>query len=83
MQIDPTEEMRRAATEEINEKKLDREAMEKLHGQVWDTEELRRDFDVQSFLAPLCIVRRKSDGALGSLFFQHEPRFYYGFEEDE
>jgi hypothetical protein len=26
------------------------------------------------------VVRRRSDGVKGSLYFQHNPRFYYGFE---
>ena len=31
-------------------------------------------------MAPLVVVRRKSDGVKGSLMFQHSPRFYFGFE---
>ena len=27
----------------------------------------------------LVMVRRRSDAVLGTLFFQHEPRFYFGF----
>ena len=27
------------------------------------------------------IVTRKSDGVVGSLEFQHMPRFYWGFKE--
>lgn len=82
MYTDPTENERRAMAQEINERALDREALEKAHGQVWNTEELRRDFEVQGFLAPFCIVHRRSDGAVGTLSFQHDPRFYWGFEED-
>jgi hypothetical protein len=39
-------------------------------------------FEVLGFMAPLVVVRRRSDGARGSLYFQHDPRFYYGFEAD-
>ena len=49
------------------------------HGQVWDTQELRRDFEVVGFLAPLVVVRRRADGAKGSLEFQADPRFYFNF----
>ena len=56
-----------------------REDMEALYGEVWDTTELQRDFNVESFLAPLVIVRRKSDGQRGTLDFIHHPRFYYNF----
>ena len=36
----------------------------------------------KGFPAPLVVVRRRSDGVLGTLFFQHEPRFYFGFSPD-
>jgi hypothetical protein len=38
-----------------------------------------RDFQVLGFLAPYVVVRRRSDGRKGSLEFQHNPRFYFGF----
>jgi hypothetical protein len=78
---DPTESTRRALTAEINAKQADRERLEKEHGQVWNTEEMQQDFEALGFGAPLIVVRRKSDGKKGSLFFQHSPRFYWGFEE--
>ena len=54
--------------------------LESKHGQVWDTEQVRAEFDVIGFGAPFMVVRRKSDGAKGSLTFQHSPRFYWGWE---
>lgn len=78
--MDPTEQIRRELTAEINSNPLQtREDFEAAHGQVWDTNELSRDFDVQGFAAPFVIVRRKADGQRGSLEFKHHPRFYYGF----
>ena len=50
-------------------------------GQTWTTEELTRDFEVTGFAAPFVVVRRKLDGAVGSLEFTHHPRIYFGFEE--
>jgi hypothetical protein len=50
-----------------------------MDGQTWTTEELQRDFDVVAFQAPFVEVRRKSDGAVGSLRFDHSPRVYYDF----
>jgi len=50
--------------------------------QVWTTDELRRDFIVHSFLAPFVTVTRLSDGKVGSLEFNHFPRFYFNFQED-
>jgi len=77
---DPTEAIRRQQLAEINAQPGSREALTAEHGQVWDTQELARDFDVEGFLAPYVVVRRKSDGQRGSLLFQHHPRFYFGFE---
>lgn len=51
-------------------------------GQTWDTTELQRDFQVTGFAAPLVIVRRKSDGALGTLEFTHSPRVYFDWRPD-
>ena len=77
---DPTEPVRRIMVEQINNNATEREALEAKHGQVWDTAELQRDFEVQGFMAPFVVVRRKSDGKVGSLTFQHMPRYYWGFE---
>jgi hypothetical protein len=44
---------------------------------------LGEDFEVLGFMAPLVVVKRKSNGRKGSLYFQHSPRYYYGFEDDK
>ena len=77
---DDTESIRRRQLAEINAQPGSREALEAEHGQVWDTQELGRDFAVEGFLAPFVVVRRKADGQRGSLMFQHSPRFYFRFE---
>jgi len=51
--------------------------------QVWDTTEMREMFDVTGFLAPFVVVRRKSDGVVGTLEFAHTPRYYWGFTPDQ
>jgi hypothetical protein len=79
MENDTTENARRELLGAINVEPKERAALEALHGQVWDTDELKRDFDVSGFLAPYVGVRRKSDGVRGSLLFQHRPRFYFRF----
>ena len=76
---DPTEEMRRTRRAEIEAEPGSREALEAIHGQVWDTKDLAIDFIVVGFLAPLVVVRRKADGMKGSLEFQNRPRFYFNF----
>lgn len=48
--------------------------------QVWDTEQMRKEFEVTGFMAPLVVVRRKADGVVGCLMFTHNPRYYFGWE---
>ena len=78
--MDPTEQVRRRMLVEINTLPSERELLEKDHGQVWDTDELSKDFEVLGFLAPFVHVRRKSDQCEGSIMFQHSPRLYFGFK---
>lgn len=75
------ETVRRAKLAEINAAPGTRESLEARYGQVWDPAQLAGDFAVLGFLAPVVVVRRKSDGVLGSLFFQHAPRYYFAFEQ--
>jgi len=48
-------------------------------GPLWDTDEMMRDFEPLGFAAPWIIVRRRSDGAKGTLTFVHSPRVYFDF----
>jgi hypothetical protein len=80
MSIDPTENARRQMLSEINAEPGSREYLTAKHGQVWDTSELSEDFEVIGFMAPLIVVVRKSDRQKGSMMFQANPRFYFGFE---
>ena len=77
---DATEAVRREMLAEINAQPGSREALEAEHGQVWNTQELGQEFEVLGFAAPIVVVRRRSDGVLGSLFFQHSPRLYSLFK---
>ena len=74
------ETIRREMQARINAQRSEREALGAKHGQVWDTAEMQRDFSVIGFGAPLIVVTRKADNAKGSLYFQHNPRFYWGFQ---
>jgi len=56
--------------------------LEGRYGKVWNTEELRAEYDVIGFCAPFVVAIRKSDGARGSLEFTHSPRFYFAFTVD-
>jgi hypothetical protein len=85
---DETEGVRREMVREVNtavesnDEAAERARLTESYGdQVWNTQELGEAFEVLSFAAPLCIVRRKSDGRKGSVMFQHSPRFYFQFQE--
>jgi hypothetical protein len=81
METPAQEAMRRELIQEINSNAETRAELEKVYGgQVWDTEELSRDFIVEGFLAPFVRVTRKRDGVKGTLLFQHHPRFYFSFQ---
>jgi hypothetical protein len=80
---DQTETIRSERLAEINGQPGSREALEAQYGQVWDTQQMSDEFQVVGFMAPLCVVRRKSDGAKGSLEFQHNTRFYFSFQPHE
>jgi hypothetical protein len=73
---DPTEGIRRAMVQEINAPDFEPQ------GETWNTDQLREEFTVQGFMAPFCIVTRKSTGQRGTLEFQHHPRIYFNWEAD-
>lgn len=79
---DSTEPIRRERLAEINTESGSRASLEAQYGRVWTTQELSEEFQVLGFLAPIVVVRRKTDGVKGSLEFQHQPRLYFNFVED-
>ena len=78
---DPTEAPRRAMVAAINAMN-DEQLKQISEDQEWDTTQLQQDFEVTGFMAPFCLVRRKSDGKKGTLMFRHDPRVYFGFKAD-
>lgn len=76
---DPTETIRRQRITEINAQPGSREALEATYGRVWNTDQMTEEFQAIGFMAPFVVVQRRSDGAKGSLEFQHNPRFYFNF----
>jgi hypothetical protein len=79
---DETEAIRREMVANINANAGPRAELEQQYGEVWDTAELSRDFEVLGFAAPFVVVRRRSDRVRGSLLFQHHPRIYYSFQPE-
>jgi len=54
-----------------------------MKGKTWTTEELQKEFEVIGFSMGYVVVKRLSDGQLGSMDFDHSPRIYYSFKEDK
>jgi hypothetical protein len=85
---DPTEAIRREAVAQINSavesnnSDTERTRLEALYGEVYNTDQIRENFEVLGFMAPFVVVKRKSDGKKGSMEFQHHPRFYFNFVVD-
>lgn len=73
---------RREMINQVNAVPKTRRELESLAGEVWDSEELTKDFEVLGFRAPFVVVESRIDGARGSLMFQGDPRFYFNFERD-
>ena len=80
--VDITEQLRRVRLAVLNAEPGNRQALEQRHGQVWDGVELGRHFEVVGFMAPYVVARRRADQRLGSLEFQHHPRFYFNWRGD-
>jgi hypothetical protein len=79
---DETEALRRARVDELHEEATNRNELEARYGKVWNTTQLRADFEVIGFMAPLVVVRERATRKLGSLEFQAHPRFYFSWKED-
>ena len=80
---DQMEAYRRRRMEELNAVGWPREVLEGTYGRVWSTDELRAEFEVQAFLAPLVVVKSLADGSIGSLEFQHSPRYFFNLVLDK
>lgn len=80
--FDETETLRREWQAELNAN-LGREVLEAIYGRVYTTDEIRLEWEVIGFFAPLVVVKSKADGSLGSFEFQHSPRYYFNLVMDE
>jgi hypothetical protein len=79
---DPTEKYRHDLQPVVNAVKGSREYLEGVYPQVWDPKQVAEDFEILDFRAPFMVAKRKADGQIGSLMFQHYPRFYFEWVAD-
>jgi hypothetical protein len=80
--LDETESLRKSRQAELNVGHS-RAELEKIYGSVYSTDELRAQWEVIGFMAPLVVVKSKADGGLGSFEFQHSPRWYFNYVRDK
>jgi hypothetical protein len=51
-------------------------------GQIWDNDDVRKEFEFLEINTPFATVRRKRDGVTGTLEFTSGiPRIYFGWKE--
>lgn len=79
--MDSTEQARRELVQEVNQD-TERAKLEEKYGEVMTTSMMQSLYDVEGFLAPFIVCRRKSDGKRGTLMFSHSPRYYFSWQED-
>jgi len=78
---DPSESARREMVQA--EQSHNDLAQARINGErQWTTAEMTAEFEVMGFSAPFVVVRRRSDGKVGSLEFTPSPRVYFGWKED-
>jgi len=61
---------------------LSKEELYEKYQDVYDTDEVQKEFKVTGFFAPFVSVERRSDRQRGVMEFQHDPRFYFNFNEE-
>ena len=65
-----------------SEKEQLRAELEERFGQVWDTDELIKDFEVIAFGGPGFVeVDNRETGEKGTMEFTHMPRFYFDYRK--
>ena len=85
--MDRTEPIRRQMVQEINSQVQsnsyddERKRLEVIHGKIWDTDKISKEFEITGFMAPFVVVIQKANNKKGTLQFQHHPRFYFNFQE--
>ena len=79
---DPTENIRKQMVAELNSDDATKAELQEKHGRVWTSDEMRKEFEPLSFMAPFIIVCKKDTGERGSLMFTHSPRFYFAWKPE-
>mgnify|MGYP007067075942 FL=1 len=60
---------------------MTKDELKRIYDEVLTTSEAIERYEFIAFCAPFVEVRRKTDNQIGTLEFQHSPRFYFKFVE--
>ena len=66
----------------VNRNPKDRDELEKVYSDIWNTSEVARHYEILGFKSPFAIARCKTTGERGSLVFQNVPRYYFGWDAE-
>lgn len=67
---------------QINGAPKNRAELEETEERVWDSDEVRDDFDIVGFKAPFAMAIHIDTNTSGTLLFQDNPRYYFGWNPD-
>jgi len=67
---------------QINGAPKNRAELEETEDQVWTTEEVKQEFEISGFKGPFALARHLGSGDVGTLIFQDNPRYYFGWNPD-
>jgi hypothetical protein len=67
---------------QINDAPKDRDELEAGEDQVWDHLEVGDEFEISGFKSPFALARHLVTGEQGTLIFQDNPRYYFGWSPD-
>ena len=66
----------------INTEPRSEEAFTTAGEEVWNTEEVQKEFEILGFKKPFALAIRKSDGARGTFLFQTMPKLFFSWSQE-
>lgn len=66
----------------INRNPKTKEDLSRDYDCVWDSREVTDEFEILGYKSPFAIAECKQTGTRGTLIFQNEPRFYFGWDPE-
>ena len=67
---------------QLNSAPKNRSELLETEAEVWDSDEVRGEFEITGFKSPFALARHLGSGQRGTLLFQDDPRYYFGWSPD-